>query len=342
MAANQSSELVMQEHRAREAWGQRDYETARRVAGLAADLAQQLDEQSIWWNMTFLRAECMREEGLVRESVETARLIAQHPLTIHSDALTARVFTLLAVGLQGLGQLDVAVEEAATAVESAAGVAHAPELQIEAQHALIATLAESDRLDDAWSACLALSKLISPAIHTQTAGKAYWVIGNVAFMRQQLGDGSKFHQMAAEHLSPNNDLDLWARFNRASAALRLTAGVVDAETLECIERAELASSIVGGSERDRLQLSLTRAHWLLLTGQLNAAIERLRPICTEASLLSKQTAGEANLLLGQALAAQGEELEALAHLEISEESFTVAGAHDRALHVRNIVAAGRS
>lgn len=338
MAVQQSGDLVMYELRAREAWSQRDYRAARLLAAAAVELAARAEDHHAWWNMTFLQAECLREEGSLDESLQSAEALGASSLTLESEPLKARVHTLAAVCQQGLGHLDQAVDSATIAVKSAATVADSPELQIEAHHALIAALAESDRLDEAWSTCLDLSTHITPTIHTQTAGKAYWVIGNVAFMRHQVDDGTQFHRLAAENLTPNNDLELWAHFNRASAALRLSAGVVDAETLECIERAEIASSIVGGSERDQLQLSLTRAHWLLLTGQLNAAIERLRPICADGYTLSRQTEGEANLLLGKALAARGEEFEALAHFETSEQCFDDAGAHDRAAHVRDIVA----
>lgn len=338
MPAQHSGDLIMFELRAREAWSQRDYRAARLLAAAAVELAAGAEDHHAWWNMTFLQAECLREEGLLLESLRSAEALEASSLTLESEALKARVYTLTAVCRQGLGHLDEAVNCATVAVKSASTVPDAPELQIEAHHALIAALAESDRLDEAWSVCLDLSTYITPVIHTQTAGKAYWVIGNVAFMRHQVEDGTRFHRLAGEHLSPNNDLELWAHFNRASAALRLTAGVVDAETLEYIERAEIASSIVGGTERDQLQLSLTRAHWLLLTGQLNAAVERLRPICADGSALSRQTEGEANLLLAQALSARGESLEALAHFEASEQCFDDAGAHERAAHVRDVVA----
>lgn len=342
VAAQHSGDLVMYELRAREAWSQRDYRAARSLAASAVALAAQAEDHRAWWNMTFLQAECLREEGHLDESLQAAEVLGTSSLSLESDALKARVHTLAAVCQQGLGHLDQAVDSATIAVKSAATVKDAPELQIEAHHALIAALAESDRLDEAWSTCLDLSTHITPGIHTQTAGKAYWVIGNVAFMRHQVADGTRFHRLAAEHLTPNNDLDLWARFNRASASRRLAAGVVDAETLECIERAEVASSIVGGTERDQLQLSLTRAHWLFLTGQLNAAVERLKPICAEGTALSRQTEGEANLLLAQTLSARGDELEALAHYETAEQCFDDAGAPDRAAHVRSMVATFRN
>ncbi|MHA7271854.1 hypothetical protein ACX80Z_00325 [Arthrobacter sp. TMT4-20] len=337
MATNQPGDQLLYELRAREAWSQRDYERARVIAGQAVDLAREDNNEVAWWNMAFLQAECLREEGAVQESVLVAQQLRDHPLTSQSPSLAVRVLTLLAVGLQGLGQLPEAVRQAAAAVEVATGAVDAPDLRVEAHQALIASLAESDRLDEAWAQCLALSVLLSTEMRSQTAGKAHWAIGNVAFMRHEVADGTKFHSLAAGNLSPNNDLDLWARFNRASAALRLAAGVVDAETLECIERAETASSIVGGNDRDQLELSLTRAHWLVLTGQLNAAVKRLKPICADSTILASQTAGEANLLLGRALAGRGDDIEAMNYLDAAKANFIQSGAHDRAAHVAELI-----
>ncbi|MBP2216246.1 hypothetical protein [Arthrobacter sp. CAN_C5] len=337
MATNQPGDQLLFELRAREAWSQRDYTQGRIISGQAVELALAEENDAAWWNMTFLQAECLREEGLVEESVKLAHSLKVHPLTKHSPALAARVRTLLSVGLHGLGQLRDAVEEASAAVKIANTDGSPTDLNISGQLALIAALADSDKLDEAWDECLVLSTFITPEVHTQAAGKAYWAIGNVAFMRHEVADGTRFHSLAARNLSPNNDLDLWARFNRASAALRLAAGVVDAETLECIERAETASSIVGGNERDQLELSLTRAHWLVLTGQLNAAVKRLRPICAEGTILASQTAGEANLLLGRALAGRGDDIEALNYLDTSRILFVQAGAHDRAEHVAVLI-----
>ncbi|GAA1128367.1 hypothetical protein [Arthrobacter flavus] len=337
MATNQPGDQLLYELRAREAWSQRDYERARVIASQAVDLALEDNNEVAWWNMAFLQAECLREEGAVQESVLVAQKLRDHPLTSQSPSLAVRVLTLLAVGLQGLGQLPEAVRQATAAVEVATDAVDAPELRVEAHQALIASLAESDRLDEAWAQCLALSVLLSTEMRSQTAGKAHWAIGNVAFMRHEVADGTKFHSLAAGNLSPNNDLDLWARFNKASAALRLAAGVVDAETLECIERAETASSIVGGNDRDQLELSLTRAHWLVLTGQLNAAVKRLKPICADSTILASQTAGEANLLLGRALAGRGDDIEAMNYLDAAKANFVQSGAHDRAAHVAGLI-----
>lgn len=320
---------VFLELRARDAWSQRQYENARAIAREAAESAANGGDENAWWNMSFMEAECSKKLGDISEAEAQIRELEQHPLTRKYSDLGSRVSTFLAVALQGQGNLPAAISEARQAITLASSAADSPDLEITAQHALIAALAESDQIDDAWDECLRLADLITPSVNPQTAGEAYWVIGNVAYLRRDTATGTDYHRRAAASLSPSNDLDLWAHFNRASAALRLAGGVVEPETLECIERAELAASIVGGSERDKLELSLTRAHWLFLTRQYDAAVERLRPICEASSLIASQTAAEAYLLLGQALARSGDPLEGLFHLEKSQELFRQSGAPDR-------------
>lgn len=335
--SQQPGEHVFLELRARDAWNQREYSLALATATEAAEVARSNSDDNAWWNMTFLQAECLKKTGRFHDAQLLAESLRNDLLTLHYPDLSARVLTFLAGTLQGQGDLAAAAEEARRAVEMAASAADSPDLRITAQHALIAALAESDRIDDAWQECLQLAELITPDVNSQTAGKAYWVIGNVAYLRRDAAVGTDYHRRAASNLSPSNDLDLWARFNRASAALRLAGGVVEPETLECIERAELAASIVGGSERDRLELSLTRAHWLFLTAQYDAAVERLRPICEASSLIASQTAAEAYALLGQALARSGDALEGLFQLEKSQELFRLAGAPDREAHVGKMI-----
>ncbi len=332
-----SGAQVLLELRAREAWNQRDYGQSRVLAEQAAKRAESTGECDRWWNMTLLQAECLRKDGLMQESVTVAQTLLDHPLTRKSAAVGARSYTLLALALQGCGNLRQAVIHATQATELAASVSDHIATQIEAEHALIAALAESDQLEDAWRSCMKLAELLQREVGAQTAGLGYWAIGNVAYLMHRVEDGTKYHRLAAASLSPTNDLDQWARFNRASAALRLAAGVVEPETLECIDRAEMASSIVGGSDRDMLELKLTRAHWFVLTGQTDTAIEQLRSICAKSLILATHTAAEAHFLLGQALKDRQSDLEAVLNFEASEQLFLQAGAEDRAGSARELI-----
>ncbi len=334
---NEPGERVLLELSARDSWNQRDYDKARRTAHEAAVLALGLGDASAWWNMTFLQAECLRKLGLMRESAEVSQELENHPLTIQSAALTARVSTILSLALQGCGDLPEAVLAARKAAVSAALALDQQDYQIKAQDTLIAALADSDQLEDAWVECLTLAALLQGNPSSQSAGMSYWAIGNVAFLMDQSEEGTKYHRLAAENLSPTNDLELWAKFNRASAEIRLAAGVVQPETLECIDRAELAVSIVGGSERDKVELALTRAHWLVLTGQFDAAAERLKFVISKDRLLATHTAAEAHLLLGRALKAKRDQPEAAQNLKTSEKLFSKAGAPSRADSARELI-----
>ncbi|WP_051477282.1 hypothetical protein [Arthrobacter sp. Br18] len=328
---------MLLELRARDSWNQRDYAGARALADEAATAALKLDDIDAWWNMTFLKSECLRKLGLMRESAEVSQVLNDHPLTVQSSALTTRVATNLSFALQGCGDLAEAVIAARHAAAAAEADPEQQESLIKAQYALIAALADSDQLDEAWVQCLALAALLQGNPSSQSAGMSYWAIGNVAFLLNQPEEGTKYHRLAAENLSPTNDLELWAKFNRASAEIRLAAGVVQPETLECIDRAELAISIVGGSERDKLELALTRAHWLVLTGQYEAAAERLRFVISKDKLLATHTAAEAHLLLGRALKAKKAEPEAAQNLKKSEKLFSKAGAPSRAGSARELI-----
>lgn len=326
------STYVLHELRAREAWTKRDYCLALESAKDAATTAAESLDSAAWWNMTYLQGECLRELNELGECVAISNQLLEHPLSAQLQQLSVRALTLLAVALQGLDRLSEARQAAASAVSKAAADEQSGSLKIEAQHAYIATLAESGEVDQAWSECLALDAAVAYQVDDQTRGKAYWVIGNVAFLRHEADEALHYHSLAAGKLSPTNDVDLWAKFNKASAAMRLSAGILEPETLECIERAELATEIVGAGDSERLQLSVTRAHWLYSTGDAAAATALLRPVFEQRDLLYAQTAGDAALLLGQSLLACGDRDEALLHLRMAAEYFTNAGAQDKAAH----------
>ena len=327
----------MIELEARDAWNQRDYVRAQALAEQAADAAESSHDEVAWWNATFLVSETLRKQGRMQDSKDIAEKLGTHALTGESKALSARVATLTSFALQGTGDLARAVAAARSAVGFASEEPGHKSIRMEAQNALIAALADSDQLEEAWQECLVLADLLSTEPPTQTTGLGYWAIGNVAFLLKHIAEGVSYHQLAAANLSPTNDLDLWARFNRGSAQFRLTAGVIEPETLECIERAEMASSIVGGTDRDKLELTLTRAQWLVLTGQFETAIEQLSRIIASKHLLASHMAAQAHFLLGQALSARGVDADAISNLELSEQLFLQSGAEDRASMARALV-----
>ncbi|MBD1543323.1 helix-turn-helix transcriptional regulator [Arthrobacter sp. IA7] len=323
------AEYVLAGLYARQAWDLRDYGLAAEHAANAARIALDGKNTSAWWNMTYMQAECLMKQGQLKECQKIMEHLSEHPMATESAGLGVRARQMLAALCHGQGQLGAAVEHAEKAVELCAQLPKGSTLIIGALRALIGALAESGRLDEAWKYCEDMNEQMDEHSMSQLAGEVAWVIGNVAFMRHDYPEGIKHHERAAKLLSPANDIELWARFNKASAAVRLSSGIVEPETLSAIERAELALSIVGGNKTDQLEVAFIRARWLYLTGDIVAAVQKLRDIHAERKDLAKHTAGEVSLLLGKSLKAAGEGDEALVHLEEAQKEFSAAGAQDR-------------
>jgi pentatricopeptide repeat protein len=323
------AEYVLAGLYARQAWDLRDYPLAASHAAAAAQIALEGKNTSAWWNMTYMQAECLMKQGQLKECQNLVQRLLDHPMAAESVGLGVRARQMLAAVCHGQGQLTVAVEHAQEAVRLCAQLPKGSTLIIGALRALIGALAESGRLDEAWKYCHDMNEQMDEQSMSQLAGEVAWVVGNVAFMRHDYAEGIKYHEKAAKLLSPANDIDLWARFNKASAAVRLSSGIVEPETLSAIERAELALSIVGGTETDRLEVAFIRARWLYLTGDIVAAVQKLREIHAGRNVLAKHVAGEVALLLGKALKAAGETEEALVYLDEAQREFSAAGASDR-------------
>ncbi len=307
------AEYVLAGLYARQAWDLRDYPLAASHAATAAQIALEGKNTSAWWNMTYMQAECLMKEGQLKECQDLVQRLLDHPMAAESAGLGVRARQMLAAVCHGQGQLAVQVST----------------LIIGALRALIGALAESGRLDEAWHYCQDMNAQMNNQSMSQLAGEVAWVIGNVAFMRHDYAEGIRYHEKAAKLLSPANDIDLWARFNKASAAVRLSSGIVEPETLSSIERAELALSIVGGNKTDHLEVAFIRARWLYLTGDIVGAVQKLRDIHAERDSLAKHVAGEVALLLGRALKAAGEAEEALVYLDEAQKEFSAAGDSDR-------------
>ena len=330
-----SSSYVAAELQAREYRTGHDFAEAAISAGKAALIALSDGQSGAWWNMTFLQAECLLAAGEFEASAEVAEALVDSGAA--TPQLQAQVHILRAKACQGAGLLDIAAAEARAATELVQGEADM-EVNVTAGLALISALGDSGKLDEAWAESLNLANVISAEVDEQVQGKAYWVVGNVAFLCGKVPEGLYYHELAANTFSPTRNLDVWAKFNKASAAMRLAADVSDADTLRCIERAELATDVIGGSSNDYLLLKLNRGHWNFLEGNHAAAIDLLEEIFVEAEKPSPQILGEVGLLLGRAKAALGYRDAARRHMQKAVEHFEASGAQQRADQAREFLA----
>ncbi|KQN94732.1 hypothetical protein [Arthrobacter sp. Leaf69] len=332
-----SPQYVAAELLAREQWANHDFGNAASNARSAAEIAMTDGDPEAWWNMTFFQAECLLASGEFEQCALIAAQLVSAPL-VGGGQLQARVRIMLSKAWQGAGLLERAADEAREAAELVTDEADI-EINVTARLALVAALGESGKMDEAWAESLILADVISAEVDDQLLGKAYWAIGNAAFLSGRVDDGLLYHDLAASTFSPARNLHVWAKFNSASAAMRLAAEVADASTLRCIERAELATDVIGGSEEGVLLQKLNRGHWNYLAGDWAGAVELLGEICCDAEGLPPQTLGEACLLLGRANAAMGDLEAAQENLQKAADQFEAAGAPQRADQAREYLAA---
>lgn len=328
-----AAELQAREHRS-----SHDFGRAASSAQVASEIATNDGDLTAAWGMRLFQAENLLDAGDFEACAALAAELVDGAFGAPAEDARGKANILLAKARQGAGMLGQAADAARMAARLSSGAGDV-ENNVKARQALIAALAESGRLEEAWSESLMLADDISNEVDDQLVGKAYWVIGNVAFLCNKVAEGLEYHELAAETFSPARNLDIWAKFNKASAAMRLAAEVADADTLRCIERAELATDVIGGSDEDHILLKLNRGHWNFLAGDPQAAIAILTEISTVAEKTSPQILGEASLLLGRSHAAVGNASEAQTHLLEAADHFEKAGAPQRAEQAREFLTA---
>lgn len=325
-----AAELRAYEHRINH-----DFIKAAASAHDAAAIARGDGDTDAWWRMAFLEAENLLDAEEFATCVSLASDLVDGGDATTEDQAKARANILLAKARQGAGLLGQAADAARAAVELVSE--NDGETGVKARQALIAALADMGSLDEAWTECLGLAEAVSAEVDDQLIGKVYWVIGNVAFLCSKVREGLEYHELAAATFSPARNLDVWAKFNKASAAMRLAADVADADTLRCIERAELATDVIGGTSNDYLLLNLNRAHWNYLAGDSQTAIKLLQGVCAAEGALP-QILGEAHLLLGRANSTAGNGEAARNNLLLAADHFEASGAQQRADQAREFLA----
>lgn len=260
---------------------------AARVEALYREAKSSGDQQQL----TQAAEECARAYGALGEAAkerEYLHLLGKHQILagsysaclqtvermfnspgIHGEpAAQARALILRAAALRNQDHHAPAIENARLALTTLQGIGGSHRIRAEACQALIASLVEAGSIDEAWDLRNQLSDSLAEITDSRLSGQGYWTLGNLAFAHGQLDEGSNYHAKAAGFLRHSTDVRIWARFNKASADVRLQAGVADEQTRECIERAKLAYEIIGGSPAELTDLAVTRAKWNRSTGKL--------------------------------------------------------------------------
>lgn len=326
-----------------QAWDERNYQDALRLSRLAAEAALAEGDPFGWWELSLIAAACLSRLHDYPACIAEAERLAQHPLAAEGQPLRPQAEALLATACQGAGRLPEAVSHARRALDAGVLLRLNADQLIDAYQALIAALSESGLQEEAWGHCQALLlPLLEAAADPQTAGKGFWAVGNVAFRRGNTAAGLRYHAKAESLLNPETDLETWAAFNRSSAAIRLAEGLHDAAAGRCMDQAETALSVLGGTEEDVLENLHSRGRWHQLSGNHQAAVGILADVYARRAALSPQGAAEVALHLGLSRAALGEMSSAVHLLDDSARAFFDAGALDRAEHAARLAGQARA
>ncbi|MCC3295333.1 hypothetical protein LJ756_11950 [Arthrobacter sp. zg-Y411] len=333
--------FILSEYRAKQAQESRDYAKAIDHSRAAVQAAEEGKDNWGFCRMMFNVATLQYELGLLDDCVATSRALAESDAIIPYPDFQSRAKVLLSRALQNKGEMEAALSVAMDASDDAE--AHGSlETRISSQHGLVAALAEEGDLEAAWTEALKLAEMVRVDASPKVVGLANWTIGNVGFMAGRNSEGVEHHERASQALTATNDVTQWGLFNKASAHMRLVANLLEPETLECIERAEVALEITAAAESDLLELVITRAWWELETGNLARANSLLHTVEEKVYDTYPFLLGRTLQLRSRCLHALGQGDEALAYAAKSEEIFNRVGAVVLASESRKILDSMRS
>lgn len=327
--------VLLNEYRAQQAKEARDYAKAIEFSAIARDAALGDGDNWGFYRSSFNIARFQYDLGNMDDCISTVEALVEHPAVAAYPELVAQARILLAHALQDKGASEralIAAEEAADAVPEQTG-----QLRLVLQHSIVSTLAEKGETEEAWREALVIDSLVGPESGAKVRGMAYWAIGNAAFMSGRVEQGQEYHQRAAEALATVGDVNLWALFNKAAANMRLEAGLIDSETLECIERAEVAMSVSDGNTADKLEIMLSRAHWEYASGNWNEAEQKLKDVGERSKAQFPYIHGQALQLLAGCLLRTDRKDEALVVALGSQRIFEESGATERVAQVATLI-----
>lgn len=318
---------------ANSAWNLKDQALAASEAEYAASLAKEQSNTVVWWTMTAVQADAYLALGRFDEAVATLDELLEHPTTLTQPELQATVLARLSAIKRATGELENAIVLARSATSVAASLPQHSATRLECGYVLVAALAVRGNLDEAWRHASELAQMDTfPEVPSLSIGRAAWVVGNVAFRRGDPETGLAQHLLAAEHITPQADLGMWAQFNRASASRRLAAGIADDGVEQCIANAELGLRIAGSPEADR-ELALAKAQLHCMRGDFAAAKPLLLEVQEQAQGLEFETAGLLQHLLGRYYASVDDVDATKKHFMLAAKHYSDAGASDIASQI---------
>jgi transcriptional regulator with XRE-family HTH domain len=331
--ADDGGALAVAMQHARAAFDLKDFSLAASEAEYVASLALEQDNTVVWWHFTNLRAEAYL--ALRRPELAEATLteLLAHPMTGEWPELQATALGAMSTVKRSNGFLGEAIALARAASAAAKSLPDHSTARLTSGFILVAALSVKGDVDEAWEEALPLSQLHTvPGVPSPTVGRAGWVVGNIAFRRGDVETGLAQHALAAQHIVPQTDVLLWAHFNRASASMRLKAGLMDEGVERCLANADLGFQITG-TDLERNELLLAHAHLQSLRGNNDAVIALLRRVQDKDMDLEFENAALLERLLAKHYAATDDLLRAHRHYLRAAKLYSDAGDPESASEV---------
>ncbi|MHA7264414.1 helix-turn-helix domain-containing protein [Arthrobacter sp. TMN-37] len=276
--SDEAGALVAAMQHAQGAFDLKDFTLAASEAEYVATLALEQSNTVVWWHFTNLQAEAYAAIRRYDLSEQVLTELLAHPMTGEWPELQATVLSGMSIVKRNTGALGAAITLARAAATAAEALPDYAVTRLKCGFILVAALSMKGDLEEAWEKALPLSHLHSvQGVPSPTIGRAGWVVGNIAFRRGDIETGLIQHKLAAEHITPQADVRLWAHFNRASATVRLKAGLSDAAVEQCLANAELGFRI-SGTDIERVELLLAQAHLKALRGHVDALLPLLATV----------------------------------------------------------------
>lgn len=288
------------------------YAEASRAASQLSEFALSADRLDLWWTAAILDVDARIEIADAPGAVAAAEALLAHWFTRSSPLLTARVLTALSTALRVTGDGSRAVDVAREAVNCLHGESD-PGVAAAALTALVSALAEGGRIEEATALIDQLRASAEETPSRVIAGKAFWALGNLEFMRGKAAAGIRDHERAVQSIDPNHELRHWARLHRASATLRLTYDVGLEAVPDLLAKAESAFDI-SAAAGDRATLAVVQGQYAVHREDWDVALDKLTFALTDADALFPQNRAQAHQMLATTLQALGEHEEAGKHL----------------------------
>ena len=281
-----------------------------------------------WWGTKWLKAEAQLATEEHDGCLETVQELLASPLVAVSPELRSAALALGSRASRASGRLVESLSSATEAVSSAF-LSGSATRKANALREQIAAFAELGRNSEAASAAEELSAIRADLVEAQVIGLVAWTLGNVAFLGGDVEAGIREHAIAADTLRPESDLRLWARFHKASAAMRISAGC-EIEVEHYLDLAGQGLVLVGNAS-DNAELELLRAE-RTVNSDPAAALEHIARAFSIATLPDHAVA-EGEIQRSLAFENMGDTENARAALVSAATHFDAAGADRRSAEI---------